>query len=46
MARDRFKVKGRTPVYAVRDRRGRFRDIQRVGRAVKLDLRKVSRRER
>jgi len=44
--RDRFKIKGKTLVYAVRDRRGRFKDIQLFRRAHLLDLRKPSRRER
>ena len=44
--RDRFKIKGKTLVYAVRDRRGRFKDIQLYRRAHLLDLRKPSRAER
>ena len=44
--RDKFYIKGKTPVYAVRDKRGRFKDIQRVSRSSKLDLRKVSKREK
>ena len=42
--RDKFYIKGKTPVYAVRDKRGRFKDIQRVSRCAKLDLRKPSRK--
>lgn len=44
--RDKFYIKGKTPVYAVRDKHGRFKDIQRVSRSAKLDLRKVSRKEK
>ena len=44
--RDRFKIRGKTLVYAVRDRRGRFRDIQLYRRAHLLDLRKPSKGER
>ena len=42
--RDKFYIKGKTPVYAVRDSKGRFKDIQRVSRCAKLDLRKPSRK--
>jgi len=42
--RDKFYIKGKTPVYAVRDKKGRFKDIQRVSRCAKLDLRKPSRK--
>jgi len=44
--RDRFRIRGKTLVYAVRDRRGRFKDIQLYRRCHLLDLRKPSRRER
>ena len=48
--RDRFRMRPRGKegplVYAVRDERGRFKDIQKVSRSVKLDLRKVSKEER
>ena len=44
--RDRFKIRGKTLVYAIRDRRGRFKDIQLYRRAHLLDLRKPSRQER
>ena len=48
--RDRFRMKPRGKrgplVYAVRDSKGRFKDIQRVSRCAKLDLRKVSKKER
>ena len=44
--RDKFYIKGKTPVYAIRDRHGRFKDIQRVSRCAKLDIRKVSKKER
>lgn len=48
--RDRFRMRPRGKpgplVYAVRDKHGRFKDIQLVRRAAILDLRKVSREER
>ena len=44
--RDRFKIRGKTLVYAVRDRRGRFKDIQLYRRSHLLDLRKPSKAER
>ena len=43
--RDRFKIRGKTLVYAVRDRRGRFKDIQLYRRCHLLDLRRPSKRE-
>ena len=46
--RDRFKMRPRGKpgplVYAVRDKRGRFVDIQKVSRCAKLDLRRPSRK--
>ena len=43
--RDMFRIRG-TLVYAVRDKLGRFKDIIKVSRSRKLDIRKVSKAER
>jgi len=48
MARRRQKIKiyGKVWVYAVRDKHGRFKDIQSIRRSAILDLRKVSKKEK
>jgi len=44
--RSRFKIWGKTTVYAVRDKRGRFKDIQLYRRAHRLDMKRKARGER